>query len=309
MKARRVACVGGATLDRTYRAPGPLRPGTSNPVVQARSNGGVARNVAESLARLGVPAALVSVVGADDAGRGLVDALARLGVDVSGVAMRDDAATAEYVAVLDGAGDLALGLADMGILDRLTPDAIGTALDGAGLVLADCNLPGATLAHLLARRRAGALPVLALDAVSVAKAARLPGDLAGLDLLFLNADEARALAGDLDPREAAAALRARGAGAVVLTRGAAGIVVADRDGIDALPAVPVAAIADVTGAGDALIAGTLGGIAAGKSLRDALGWGFAAAALALERPGGVRPDLSPALLADTLARARGRQIV
>ncbi len=139
--------------------------------------------------------------------------------------------------------------------------------------------------------------------VSVVKAARLPRDLAGVDLLFLNADEAGALAGALPPEDAAAALRARGAGAVVLTRGSLGLVLADGDGIAALPAIPVARVVDVTGAGDALVAGTLRGLIDGKPLRAALRLGLAAAALALERPGGVPQDLSPALLERAMARA------
>jgi pseudouridine kinase len=51
-------------------------------------------------------------------------------------------------------------------------------------------------------------------------------------------------------------LHAAGAAAVLLTRGADGAVVADRFGVHELPAVP-AEVLDVTGAGDALVAGTL----------------------------------------------------
>jgi pseudouridine kinase len=293
----RVVCIGGATVDRIYRSRERLRPGTSNPAHGTRSFGGVARNVAESLARLGAPVALVSAVGNDESGRALVAHLAALGVDTRAVLARPDRATAEYVAVTEPTGELALGLADMGILDTLTPDAL-PALADAALVFADCNLPPATLADLLARPRAGRL---AVDAVSAPKARRLPADLTGLDLLFLNRDEARALLGeDLAVGAAASRLRAWGAGAVVVTDGAAGLGVADPEGVDALPAAPVAAIADVTGAGDALVAGTLRALVDERPLREALRSGLACAALALAHPGGVRPDLSPALLAAAL---------
>lgn len=300
-----VVCVGGSTVDRFYRAVAPVRMGTSNPVVQERGFGGVARNVAEGLARLGSRVALVSAVGRDESGRALVAHLAGLGIDV-GAVLEGEGATAEYVAVTEPAGELALGLADMGVFDALEPDTLaraGERLRAASLVFADCNLPAPSLSWLAAVRRAGEIRALAVDAVSVAKAARLPRDLAGVDLLFLNADEAGALAGALPPEEAAAALRARGAGAVVLTRGSLGLVLADGDGIAALPAMPVARVVDVTGAGDALVAGTLRGLIDGKPLRAALRLGLAAAALALERPGGVPQDLSPALLERAMARA------
>ncbi len=307
----RILCIGGATVDRLYRARDPVRLGTSNPVAGAQGFGGVARNVAESLARLGVGAALVTAVGDDPGGRALVAHLEAAGVDVSGVRVSPGAATAEYVAVTGPSGELVVGLACMSVLDGLDPSCLeGARAAEACLAFADCNLPAGTLARLLEERRAGRLPPLAMDAVSSPKAARLGGDLRGLDLLFLNEDEARAALGEEaggapggEPEALAAALRARGAGAVVLTRGALGVVVADACGVARLPAAPVDGIADVTGAGDALVAGTLKTIAEGRPLREALRWGLAAAALALEAPGGVRPDLSPALLDAALWRA------
>jgi hypothetical protein len=58
---RRVLCVGAATVDRSFRSLDPIRPGTSNPVVSTKGFGGVARNVAENLARLGALAAALTV--------------------------------------------------------------------------------------------------------------------------------------------------------------------------------------------------------------------------------------------------------
>jgi pseudouridine kinase len=302
----RIVCVGGATVDRLYRAAEPVRLGTSNPVAGTVRFGGVARNVAESLARLGVGAALVTAVGDDAGGRALLAHLSGAGVDASRVRIVAGAATAEYVAVTGPSGDLVVGLACMDVLDGLDPSCLDEALAaGASLVFADCNLPAGTLARLLELRRAGRGPALAVDAVSGPKAARLSGDLRGLDLLFLNEDEARAAlrAGpEPGPETLAAALLARGAGAVLLTRGALGAVVADGSRLAVLPAAPVDGIVDVTGAGDALVAATLRGLAAGAPLRDAVRAGLAAAALALEAPGGVRPDLAPALLDAALRR-------
>lgn len=113
--AEGVVCVGGATVDRTYRAQKVLRPGTSNPVTSARSFGGVARNVAESLARLGTRVAWVSAVGDDESGRFLLAHLAGIGIDVSHVRTVPGRATAEYVAVVEPSGELAIGLADMAV--------------------------------------------------------------------------------------------------------------------------------------------------------------------------------------------------
>ena len=86
-----------------------------------------------------------------------------------------------------------------------------------------------------------------------------------------------------------------------MTLGAAGCVVADATGVQVVPAV-TAQLVDVTGAGDALIAGTLSGLLSGAPLVDAVQTGSLAAALTVEGEGSVRPDLSPALLQGARSR-------
>ncbi len=304
-KGKRVVCIGGATVDRKYRARRPLIPGTSNPVDGGRAFGGVARNVAENLARLGVETSLVSMLGEDEAGEAVIRHLNDLGVDGTRLARTRERPTAEYVAVLEADGALALGLADMAILDLLTPEHVERAwshLAAADWVFADCNLSPDVLSHLISRRRAARFR-LAVDAVSTPKVARLPQDLSGVDLLFLNLDEARALLGDRAAgcEDAARALLARGAAAIVLTQGVDGVLLATADGRALIPAAPARSI-DVTGAGDALISGTLARLVAGSALAEALKAGVLVAALTTESEFSVHPDLSPQLLEAALAR-------
>src|SRR5687768_7836208 len=96
----RVLCIGGAAVDRKYRALDAIRPATSNPVISERSFGGVARNVAENIARLGVTVSLASICGEDENGRALFNDLERLGIGTQYIATSNAHATAEYVAVL-----------------------------------------------------------------------------------------------------------------------------------------------------------------------------------------------------------------
>ena len=83
-----ILCIGGAAVDRKFRLAEPPRAATSNPGRGVSSFGGVARNVAENLARLGRRAALISAVGDDADGAALVAHLAALGVDTDGVLRR-----------------------------------------------------------------------------------------------------------------------------------------------------------------------------------------------------------------------------
>ncbi|MBB3021740.1 pseudouridine kinase [Microvirga lupini] len=298
-----ITCIGGAAVDRKYRALDAIRPGTSNPVLSERSFGGVARNVAENIARLGVSVSLASILGKDENGRALLDDLERLGIGTHFIAFSDKHPTAEYVAVLQPDGELALGLANMGIFEGLTP-ALLRKLEPdlqTGWVFADCNLPSETLHVLIDMARRLSL-TLAIDAVSSPKVARLPRDLTGVGMLFLNLDEARAYLGEpaASPEEAAARLRACGAEHVMLTLGEAGLVAADSSGNHRIGAIG-ATIVDATGAGDALIAATLVALLKGHSLTEAARLGTAAAALTVESTSSVRSDLSFALLDTTLS--------
>ncbi len=303
----RIVCLGGAAVDRVYRLAAPAVAGTSNPATVGGSAGGVARNVAELLARLGAPVSLVSAVGEDEGGRALLADLAALGVDTAGTVTIAGAATGEYAAVTNPGGDLVIGVAAMGVLDRLDAALVTANADrlrAADWVFADCNTAADGMGALIDLSRNAGFR-LAVDAVSTPKVTRLPAELAGVDVLFLNADEARALI-DTETGDAVAlagAVRARGAGAVVLTLGPRGAVVANAAGTVVVPAAP-ATIAEVTGAGDSLIAATLWRLAAGDELDAAVRFGSALAALTLEATGSVRRDLpGEALAAAVVARA------
>ncbi len=100
-----VVVVGGANLDIKAHSNRTVEPGTSNPGVTALAPGGVGRNVAEGLARLGTPTALVAAVGTDAFGDRVLDATAEAGVDV-GAVRRIDGSTGTYTAVLDADGEL-----------------------------------------------------------------------------------------------------------------------------------------------------------------------------------------------------------
>jgi pseudouridine kinase len=258
---RPVVCMGAANLDRKLRALAPLSLHTSNPASQAESFGGVARNIAENLARLGTPVALLTAVGNDSSGAALLAHAESAGIATHGALRLDDAASGTYTAVLDANGDMVVALADMALYDRLTPAFVAAReaqMTAASLVVADLNLPLDTVDALLAQARRSAV-ALVLVAVSEPKMARLPPALAGVRLLILNAGELAARVGRPLEDEAAmeAAMRdvqAQGARDVVVTRGAAGVLLTQPDGTIARLDAPPAEVADVTGAGDAFAA-------------------------------------------------------
>lgn len=307
--------VGGANVDVKARSLAEPVPGTSNPGRSVVSSGGVGRNVAENLARLGSRTHLVAAVGRDRLGEDLLEQTREAGVDVSAVTT-DAERTGTYTAVLDHTGELLVAVSDMAAADALAPsevDRVRPLLADAGLVVADGNLPVDTLAHLLDTCAELGVACL-LDPVSVAKATRLAPHLTPARPLFAatpNADELAAL-GTLPPTSAdsrqagdpatslgapVATLHARGVEHVWVRLGARGSVLASPGRDPVRLSSSAVSVQDVTGAGDAMLAAFAHGLLRGLDPVDAAREGHLAAALTVQSPHTVRPDLAEAMAA------------
>ena len=280
-------------------------------MVRQRDVGGVARNVAETLAFLGVAVSLVSRVGADAEADPVVEPLRRAGIGTDWISRSPDTETANYTAFIDRDGELVVGLIDDAIYDEMTPAVVGPAaqaLTGWDFWLIDANLPRASMEHLLAHP---ARPPVAVDLVSVAKAGRLAGLIDRVDIVRGNRDEVALLTGvpvdtPADAMSAAAKLCAVGAGAVVVGLGADGLCIADGEGTRHLPreaageAAGTPPVRNVTGAGDALTAGLVFGRALGLPLAEAARLGLVAAMITAAQEGSVARSMDAGAL---LARA------
>jgi len=326
-----VVVVGGANLDIKARSAAAAIPGTSNPGHTATTPGGVARNIAENLARLGTTTALIAALGRDQHGERLLAETREAGVLLDHV-HRSTHPTGSYTAVLDADGELVLAVADMSATDDLRPEHLQQArelITHAALLIVDGNLPAPVTAHLLDLAHAADVRVI-VDPVSVPKATRLlPLLNAGRPVFAItpNRDELQALTGrdtsaDGALPEAAAVLHERGvqhvwvrlgsrgsllstrtaeAGADADTAGAAAAAAAVEQSLETLPADP-AEVRDVTGAGDAMLAAFAHALLAGHRPATAARYGHAAAALTLESSHTVRPDLTAHLLESAVRR-------
>ncbi|MGL5929480.1 MAG: carbohydrate kinase family protein [Dermatophilaceae bacterium] len=250
----RVVVVGGAVLDTKVRTTSAPVSRTSNPGTASWSAGGVARNVAENLARLGTPVTLLTAVGEDPAGDLVLARTAKAGVDCRHV-IRTPHPTGSYTAVLDDTGDLVLAVADLRATDELRPadlDTLPALLDGAGALVVDANLDVEVVSWALDAAAAAGVPVV-LEPVSVSKAARLAPALRPerpVHTVTPNVDELAALVGRRIGEEIADA----GAGAARATDEARRAHDADAaDDVDAL-AADAGRAKDVVDDVDALVA-------------------------------------------------------
>lgn len=248
--------------------------------------GGKGANQAVALAQLGVPVALLGVVGDDAVADALLARATADGVDVSPVVRRPGTRTGLIVSLLDRHGRWRY-VEDLPEPVLLTEDDVHTT---TRCVVAQLQQPSAAV--LAAVRQATGLVVL--DGAP-ADDDRRDAILAGGHVLRADAQEAGLLTGVklTDPETAMRAARdvqrahdltmvafGYDGGDVFAWRG--GCLVATHGDAD---------VVDTTGAGDALTAGLTAVLARGGDPKEAAELAIAAAAATVEHPGG-RPSLS-----------------
>ena len=304
-----VLVVGAAGLDvKASPYHEPLLEGTSNPGRIRNAVGGVARNIAENLARLEVPTVLLSAVGDDPPGQRVLEQAEESGIDVSHVLQVPDARTGEWMGLMRPDGGLRLAVDDYEIMEHLTPrylNARRRLFAEARMVVIDANLTPRTMQSVFGLAARYALPVCA-DPTSANLAGRLCDFLNQLYMVTPNIRETAALCGvsvTVDDRESALAaareLLALGVQIAVVTLGAAGLVYATGGESGYVPALRVEVL-DSTGAGDALTAGVIFGLMNEVPLDEAMRLGVSAAALTLRTRHTVVPNLSQELLYNQL---------
>ena len=300
-----VVVIGGANIDVKARSTAPATQHTSNPGRGSMAPGGVARNIAENLARLGTRTHLIAAVGRDALGDNLLAQTSAAGVRLEFV-QRSDLPTGTYTAILDSDGELIVAVADMAATDHLAPDHVNQAREviaTAGLVVLDGNLAPATLEHALDLAVTAQVRTI-LEPVSVPKAKILASFITAERSLYAvtpNRDELTALT-DLPARTerqlrlAADSLHQRGVQHVWVRLGEKGSLLSSASAEAVLiPAVPTT-VQDVTGAGDSSLAAFCHAVIEGYDPVEAARYGHAAASLTIASSHTVRPDLTPRLV-------------
>lgn len=284
----------------------------SNPGTYCQRPGGVGRNIAENLARLGARVELVSVLGDDGDSASLAASCASVGIGLEGSLRLENCPASRYLCLLDSDGSLAGAVAAMDSIDLLTPERLAERagfLDSADLILVDANIPEASIRWLAARYPKGdGGPLLGFDPVSAAKAPRGAASLGSFAFAKPNRVEASLLAG-LGPREPglvpealARLLLGKGLGEAFISLGSDGLfAMASETWIARLPPSPPRGLEAVnaSGAGDAACAAIAWGLLRGIPLGERCALALAAAMLAAASQSPVNPDMDADLLMET----------
>ena len=288
----RVVVLGDVMVDVVARLSGPLAAASDAPAVIRFHGGGSAANAAAWLAAAGAKPVLVGCVGDDEHGRHAREELRVGGVDAR-LAVDPELPTGTCVVLVGADGERTM-VPDAGANDALREEDLaddllepGGHLHVAGYALLREGSRAAARASVRRALRVG-MSVSVDPSSSALLSAEFLDWAAGAGLLLPNAQEAEALTGEADPERAARDLAAR-FDEVVVTLGAGGALWTDGADVLRVPAEPVEAVTDSTGAGDAFAAGLLSARLSGAPVGEALTAGCRLAARAVTQAG-ARPN-------------------
>ena len=295
----KVLIIGGANADIFASSSGPFIAGDSNPGTVSTSPGGVGRNIAHNLALLGDKVSFLTVFGSDSFGHMLRDSCKEAGIDISRSEVVRGARNACFVSVHGADGELLGGVSDMAITWLMTPEWLEAripAINAADAVVADTNLPAATLALLVGCCQ----KPLYIDAVSSAKVVRLREALAASRLpdcgriyVKCNRIEGEVLQNSV--------VGSSGMGVIdrlFVSLGSEGVQIRENGTVISVPAKPVTGIVNTTGAGDALLAGI---VHCGPDANpvDAVHFGQSCARMSMLTASAVNPAIANLAYLDT----------
>lgn len=261
--------------------------------------GGSGAITACGAARLGLRTGLVGVVGDDAFGRFMQDSLVERGVDVSGITVGEARPTGVSVVLVRGQ-------------DRAILTAAGAIAELSAALVDSTTLESARHVHVssffLQRSLRADVPRLFADARAAGATTSIdpnwdPGEewdgglleaLPGTDILLVNGEEAKRIAGEDDVEVAARKLAGRGP-LVVVKLGADGALAVAATEVAREPARRMDVV-DTVGAGDSFNAGFLAGFLAGRPLSDAVALACACGSLSTRAGGGTaaQPTLAEA---------------
>ena len=286
-KSADILCIGSVLWDVIGRSASGMRQGSDVPGRITRLPGGVAMNIAMTLARFGMTPALLTAIGRDAEGDEMIAACTTRGLITDHIYRSDDLPTDRYMAV-EGANGLIAAIADAHSLEAAGDKILRPLMDGTlgtaaspydGPVALDGNLTLRLLESIAASDAFNSADLRVAPA-SPGKAERLAPFVAHKrGVLYVNLEEAGLLCHTVfeTSRSAAEALLSRGALRVLVTDGGNDASEGDNHSILTQTPPPVL-VTRVTGAGDTFMAAHIAAEYAGSDRADALARALNAAA-------------------------------
>lgn len=282
------------------------KPHDSNPGRVRVSFGGVCRNIAENMARVGVNTKFISVVGDDEKGRSILEHARGLQLDMRDSLIVKGESTPTYMAILNEDGEMESAIVDMKVTDCITTEFIdskASLFEEAEYVILGADNP--PLLEYLIKKFAGKTKFI-LDPVSAAKAKHLKHLIPYLHTFKPNRQEAEVLCGFSienmeDVRKAGRYFLDLGMEKIFISLDAQGVYYNDRESEGILKADKVS-IVNVTGAGDSCVAGLGYGYMNGLSTVDTLKMAIAMSVITIAHEETIHPDMDFSLVQEYIEK-------
>lgn len=293
---KKLLVFGSSNIDHIVQMPVFPKAGeTLHGTAYQQAYGGKGANQAVAAVKLGADVRFVSALGNDAEGDALLAHFAALGMDVSSIC-RVDGNTGMAMIWLNAAGENSIVViaGANGALDADRVERRAEEIAGADTLLMQLETPLAGVMRAAEIAKAHGVRTILNPAPAQALP---PALLRHIDMITPNESEAEILTGIAvdkpeDAARAAAVLHKQGIHTVVITLGAKGVY-ASEDGKGAFHRAFAVKAVDTTAAGDTFNGGFVAALLRGQSLSQAIRYGQAAAALAVQHIG-AQPSIPDA---------------
>lgn len=298
-----IVVVGGSNIDICAKSGSNIVLHDSNIGHVEFGLGGVGRNIAEELCLFGADVSLLTAVGDDSFGRVAIDRADELGLNLLAEPFENEK-TGVYAYVSDNDGSFVLGVNDMGITDKISPQIIDENINA--LYFADCVVIEANLSVETIEKIASYDLKIIADSVSGRKCRKLLTVLDKLYLLKCNRIEAFEMTGASSIDDAVKEFVKLGVKRGIITLGSEGAMCyeATSSGIVSyrMGNMPKEPILDANGCGDAFLSGFVFGLMRGHSMKESLTYGQAAAYLNAQSLASVNREMDYSMLKKTIKK-------
>ncbi|WP_352418512.1 PfkB family carbohydrate kinase [Proteiniborus sp.] len=291
-----VTVIGGANVDIQGFSFNKLKLNDSNPGKVKVSAGGVGRNIAENLSRLGVRTKLITAFGDDLYGNMIANECRTAGIDIDNCLVLKNSPSSSYLSVLDENGDMKVAISDMDIINKLNVDFIKSkihVIENSAAIVIDTNLSEDIIEYLINNFRH---KVFFVDTVSTTKAKKVKDFIGCFHTIKPNIYEIEELTGikiveDSDLEKAAEILLNKGVERVFITLGKDGVFYKDKI-ISMCVDAPNIKVVNATGAGDAFMAGLVYCFINDMRIQDTIHFSLVTAGMALSHENTINPNIT-----------------
>lgn len=270
------------------------------------SFGGVSRNIAENMARVGVKTKFISIIGDDEIGRSMLTHSLKIGYDMRNSLILEGQSTPTYMAILDQSGEMVSAVADLDSISAMTTDFIdskGPMIENAAYTFLDADDPN-NLEYLL-RKFQGKTNFI-LDPISSTKADKVKHLIKYFHTIKPNRVEAEVLSGiKINTREDLEKVGEYflnlGIKNVFISLDADGIYYANKDEKGTLKATNVV-VKNVTGAGDSFVAGLGYGYMNDLPIKQIVKMAMAMSIVTISHEETIHPNMGHELIEEVISK-------